>query len=387
MTSLYLHLPWCVRKCPYCDFNAHEGGSADLYQEYQQALIKDFTFEQQLFANTSVSVIETLFIGGGTPSLMTGQWYEDLFASLQKVMPFAHTIEASIEANPGTIERDSFSAYKAAGLNRVSLGVQSFDATQLTTLGRIHSASQAKNAFMEARNAGFDRINIDLMFGLPNQTVTAGLDDLQQAIDFDPEHISWYQLTIEPNTVFYSNPPLIDADISGELWLEGCKLLQDAGYIQYEVSAFAKPGEECRHNVNYWQFNDYLAIGAGAHGKWTDNNGQVLRYQKTRMPAHFIDRSQRIPTSDAVNPFIAQQSFLTTHELYTEFLLNRLRLFKPLDSAEFELKTQMPWAKFLHKAKPLVDLNLLIHDTHQQSLTLTPMGQGFLNDVLCRLTA
>ena len=269
--ALYIHVPWCVKKCPYCDFNSHElpiDTQLSMYEEYVEALLLDASMQQALVQGREIS---SIFIGGGTPSLLPIAQYQHLFSELRRIFRFAEDIEVTMEANPGTLEHAPFAQYLEVGINRLSIGVQSFAADKLTTLGRIHDPAQALTAIKAARSAGFDRVNVDLMHGLPQQTMNEALTDIKMAHEAGATHISWYQLTIEPNTVFYRSQPLLpDEDNLADIEQAGQVLLQQLGYSNYEVSAWAGASDKpCRHNINYWQFGDYLAIGAGAHGKVT----------------------------------------------------------------------------------------------------------------------
>lgn len=270
--SLYIHTPWCIHKCPYCDFNSHALRGQLPEEEYIHALLSDFKSQQYLIQNRS---IQTVFIGGGTPSLFSASSYKLLFKELRAMTPFDNEIEITLEANPGTIEQDRFAAYRECGINRLSIGVQSFQNEKLKQLQRIHSSEQAIKAINHCREVGFDNVNIDLMFGLPNQTINDGLSDLLTAISLNPSHLSWYQLTLEPHTAFHQNPPVLPADETiWELQQQGQQLLKENAFIQYEISAYAKTNRACRHNLNYWEFGDYIGIGAGAHGKITDINSK-----------------------------------------------------------------------------------------------------------------
>ena len=259
--SLYIHVPWCVRKCPYCDFNSHERSTEIPEQAYLQALIEDFQAETQQAGDRTIS---TIFIGGGTPSLMSGSFYRQLLDTIRQHSNLASDAEITLEANPGTVEQGRFEAYREAGINRLSIGVQSFNSQHLQALGRIHGANEAIHAATSARQAGFDNFNLDLMHGLPQQSEAQALEDLAQAIELKPSHLSWYELTIEPNTAFYSKPPQQpDLDMMADTEEAGFALLAKHNYQRYEVSAFAQPGRRCRHNLNYWQFGDYLGIEIG----------------------------------------------------------------------------------------------------------------------------
>ncbi|RTZ79468.1 MAG: YggW family oxidoreductase, partial [Gammaproteobacteria bacterium] len=272
--GLYVHIPWCVRKCPYCDFNSHAAQGELEEQAYVDALLTDLAREE-----AGGRVVETLFIGGGTPSLFSGEAITRLLQGIRDTLDLASDTEITLEANPGAVDAAHFEAYREAGVNRLSIGIQSFDGDALQRLGRIHDARQAVEAFETARAAGFENINLDLMFGLPQQKLEEALDDLRRAIALGPEHLSWYQLTLEPHTPFHRHPPPLPADdLVWEMQEQGLELLAKAGYGRYETSAHALVGWRCRHNLNYWRFGDYLGIGAGAHGKITA--GEVTRYWK-----------------------------------------------------------------------------------------------------------
>jgi oxygen-independent coproporphyrinogen-3 oxidase len=373
--SLYIHVPWCVRKCPYCDFNSHEAGPALPEAEYVQTLLTDL---QQDLALAQGREIRSVFIGGGTPSLFSPAAYEALFGELRRQLRFADAAEITLEANPGTVEQEKFRAYRALGINRLSIGVQSFAPAQLQALGRIHGREEALRAGEAARAAGFDNFNIDLMHGLPGQSVEAALDDLRQAIALQPTHLSWYQLTIEPNTVFYREPPVLpEDDILWAIQEAGQALLAEAGFSQYEVSAYARPGRECRHNRNYWEFGDYLAIGAGAHGKITRDGG-VWRYAKTRLPRDYL-------AAQASGRFSANPGFVKKDELVFEFMLNALRLRDGVPASLFSERTGLALAEIAAPLQALRDEGLLMADA--QRLACTATGFNYLNTVLQRFLA
>ncbi|MGL4563662.1 MAG: radical SAM family heme chaperone HemW, partial [Halioglobus sp.] len=283
--ALYIHLPWCERKCPYCDFNSHEARVIP-QEAYVDALLRDLEGDLGLARNRPVA---TLFIGGGTPSLFSPGVISRLLAGIGSLLQLSPGLEATMEANPGSAEAGKFAGFRAAGINRLSLGIQSFDDACLQALGRVHNSDQARAAIEYARAAGFASFNIDLMHGLPGQSAEAAETDLRTALAFAPPHLSWYQLTIEPNTVFHKRPPQLPSeDALADIQQAGEALLAAAGYGQYEVSAYSRPGLRCRHNLNYWSFGDYLGIGAGAHGKITDADGRIQRYHKTRQPADYL---------------------------------------------------------------------------------------------------
>lgn len=314
--SLYVHLPWCVRKCPYCDFNSHRAGDAPPRQRYIDALLADMQADSCLAAGRR---IDTIYMGGGTPSLFTPAEIDAILDQCRREFTLADNCEVSMEANPGTVEHGSLRSYREAGVNRLSIGAQSFSEESLRLLGRIHGPDEIRDAYAEASRAGFDSINVDLMFALPMQDLAGAKTDLDALLELAPAHISYYQLTLEPNTVFHERTPegLPDEDLAWEMQAQGQSLLEAAGYEHYEVSGFAKPGYRCRHNLNYWTFGDYLAVGAGAHGKVTDEQGQVRRYVKPANPLSYMQTAGRAGALD--DP-------LTGADIGFEFMLNALRL-------------------------------------------------------------
>ena len=367
--ALYVHVPWCVRKCPYCDFNSHEATTIP-EAEYVQALLRDL---QQDAALAQGRVIQSIFIGGGTPSLFSADSYAQLLQAIDRIVPIARNAEITLEANPGTFELQKFKGFHAAGINRLSVGVQSFNPQQLAALGRIHNRDEAIRAIGAAREVGFERLNIDLMHGLPQQSVSDALADLQQAVDLQPSHLSWYQLTIEPNTVFYSKPPrLPDDELLWDIDQAGKQFIAASGFAQYEISAYARPGFECAHNLNYWLFGDYLAIGAGAHGKITDlQTGTITRYNKTRLPKDYLA---------ADKPFTAQQTVVATDDLPFEFFMNAFRLNQPIPKALFEQRTGLALDVLRDPISAALNKGLVTESpTHWQT---TPQGQLFLNELL-----
>ncbi len=369
--SLYVHIPWCIRKCPYCDFNSHARAGELPLASYANALMNDLKQDAPLAQGRK---LESIFIGGGTPSLMPGELIADVIACASAVIGVANNCEITLEANPGTAEFQSFSAYQKAGVNRLSLGAQSFDATQLQKLGRIHSPQEITRAFSLARDAGIDNINLDLMFGLVKQTDTEALQDLSQAIDLKPEHISWYQLTIEKNTAFYSQPPVLpDDDALWEIQQAGQALLSSAGYQQYEISAYEKNVKPCKHNMNYWHFGDYMAIGAGAHGKITRLEQQeLIRYRKTRQPEHYLARSES--GTHTHTETVAAES------LAFEFMMNTLRLRRGAELCLFSERTGLPATYIEERLRELQNKELLEpSDTH---IRPTPLGLRYLNNLL-----
>lgn len=314
--ALYIHVPWCIRKCPYCDFNSHHAPTDLPEQQYIQALLADLSQELPAIWGRR---LESIFIGGGTPSLLSAESMDELLAGIRALIPFRPNLEITLEANPGTFEQEKFKGFREAGINRLSVGIQSFNPQHLQALGRVHNQAEALKAAELARYAGFDNFNLDLMFGLPKQSLEEALTDLQQAIALQPSHLSWYQLTLEPNTFFYKHPPVLpDDDLLVDMQYAGQALLQQAGFEQYEVSAYTQQ-QPCRHNLNYWEFGDYVGIGAGAHGKITDPFGQVTRHQKYRQPAQYL---QQVAQGQARS----ETQTLKPDDLKFEFMLNALRL-------------------------------------------------------------
>ncbi len=399
--ALYIHMPWCIKKCPYCDFNSHvvpapdsaiqglaeqqlqvfqaaksigaenispdSALSVQLEQAYLHALIQDAAQQQPLAQGRCIS---SIFIGGGTPSLISAKGYAWLFAQLKQLFIFSDDCEITLEANPGTLEHQPFADYLAAGINRLSLGVQTFDPEQLQRLGRVHNQDDAMQAIQRAREAGFERLNVDLMHGLPAQTQAQALYDLHTAIAQGATHISWYQLTIEPNTVFFrTQPTLPDDDALADIQQAGEDVLRQHGFVQYEVSAWAKE-LPCRHNVNYWQFGDYLAIGAGAHGKISQTNG-IYRFQKTRLPKDYLAQQ---PAS------MLNWQVITSADMPFEFMMNALRLKDGVPSHFYTARTGLSLAPLQATLNQLRQRGLLVSDPNL--LQCTPQGFNYLNDVL-----
>jgi len=367
--SLYIHVPWCVRKCPYCDFNSHAQDGALPETDYVARLLEDL--RQDLDA-VQGRELQSIFIGGGTPSLFSAEAFATLLEQIERLVPFASDIEITLEANPGTAEQDKFTGYRAAGINRLSIGVQSFNPGHLKVLGRIHDRSEAVRAADFARKAGFDNFNLDLMFALPGQSTAQALADLQQAIACAPTHLSWYQLTIEPNTEFYSRPPVVpEDDAVAEMQDAGMALLADHGYARYEISAYAQSGRQARHNLNYWLFGDYLGIGAGAHGKLTQADGSIQRTRKTRMPAHYLDRKRSL---------LAESRGIPTGELPFEFMMNALRLCEGCPAGLFEARTGLALATIAGKIALLQQRGLLLNNPDR--LQPSDTGLRYLNELL-----
>lgn len=378
--ALYVHVPWCVRKCPYCDFNSHGvGRGAELpEQAYLAALIADLDADLPLVSGRQVA---SVFIGGGTPSLMSPAFYRGLLEALDQRLTLAGDVEITLEANPGTLERGRFAGYRQAGINRLSLGVQSFQAAQLSALGRIHSGRDALAAFEEARAAGFDNLNLDLMHGLPGQTPALALDDLERALALGPEHLSWYQLTLEPNTEFHSHPPeLPREEVLWDIQDLGHERLQAAGFTRYEISAYARPGRQARHNLNYWRFGDYLGIGAGAHGKLSvaGPEGHVIeRRWKTRQPEAYL-RRHRDPRG-----FVAGRERIDVSELPLEFAMNALRLTEGVALSDWRDATGRPARVLLERLADARNKGLLVEDADR--LQASPRGLLFLNELLASI--
>ncbi|MBA4068352.1 MAG: YggW family oxidoreductase [Acinetobacter sp.] len=364
-------MPWCVRKCPYCDFNSHavpDGQlSLELEQEYLRALVEDFKTQVDFAQGRQ---IHSVFIGGGTPSLISAPGYQWLFDQLKAVIPFAEGCEITLEANPGTVEHDPFAGYLQAGINRLSIGVQSFNTEHLKRLGRIHSNEDAISAIGLAREAGFQRINVDLMHGLPEQTLEQALHDLKLAVEQGATHISWYQLTIEPNTVFFRTQPILPVDeVLEDIQEQGELYLKAQGFVNYEVSAWRKELPSA-HNLNYWQFGDYLAIGAGAHGKVTQPDG-VYRFQKTRLPKDYL---AKVPAEHV------QFKRIEDADLSFEFMMNALRLNQGVEAKLYAERTGLSLDTLDELLSSLRDRKLMVDD--QDRLSCTEQGHIFLNSVL-----
>lgn len=365
--SLYVHIPWCVKKCPYCDFNSHAAQAALPEDSYLKALLEDLPGEIQRAQGRR---LESIFFGGGTPSLLSAPFFTALLSALREQLEFSPAIEITLEANPGTAELCDFNQLAQAGVNRISLGVQSFNDVHLQQLGRIHSAAEVPQAVAKIRAAGIHNINLDLMHGLPGQTLEQARDDLTAAIALAPQHISWYQLTIEPNTIFYNRPPVLpEDDLLADIQAMGEEVLAAAGYAQYEVSAFAKPNKEAAHNINYWQFGDYLALGAGAHGKitWPD---RLERYAKTRLPKDYLAATQ----------FDASSTIVADEQKPFEFMMNGLRLRAGIPRAFWRERCGLPSAALDLAVAKLIKQGLMVVDEHVYRTT--DLGFRFLNTVL-----
>ena len=362
--SLYIHYPWCVKKCPYCDFNSHDG---EIQSGYIKALLKDLDNDLQYLQNR---YIHSIFIGGGTPSLMSINDAKELFNGLKMRLPISKDIEITLEVNPGTFEIEKFANFREVGINRLSIGVQSFNNDQLKFLGRIHSGEEAVNAIYEAKKVGFDNINIDLMYGLKNQSIKESKEDLIKAINLSPSHISFYQLTLEPNTLFAKFPPRLPNDEHiWEMGDKGARLLQSQGFNQYEVSAYSN--RPSHHNINYWEFGDYLGIGAGAHGKITDvNSKNIFRTLKPKSPNDYLKKFQKN---------VEKSTIKNIENVAFEFMLNGLRLKQGINTNLFESRT----GKSIEIIGPQIDeaINLGLLTKKDRQIKPSKKGFNFLNNL------
>ncbi len=369
--SLYIHIPWCIKKCPYCDFNSHEAHNDVPEKAYVTALLKDLETELPHIWGRPLS---SIFIGGGTPSLFSAEAIDSLLSGLRERLPLRPNMEITLESNPSTFEQERFNAYRESGINRLSIGIQSFSDSKLKALGRVHDATEALHAAAIAKQAGFENFNLDLMFGLPQQTTQQALEDLQKAIDCAPKHLSWYQLTIEENTLFHHSPPVLpDDEKLWELQKAGQALLANNGFNQYEVSAYAKKNNPCQHNINYWHYGDYLGIGAGAHGKLSMPDGSIIRHLKHRHPEQYMKqamlgepRSSTHCVEEKDRPF--------------EFMLNALRLKKGFTADLFTERTHLEFETVKPKLTLAVEKGLLF--TANSRYLPTPKGWAFLNNVM-----
>lgn len=367
--ALYVHIPWCIRKCPYCDFNSHAATPELPEQAYVAAVLADLDLD---LVHVHERQLESIFFGGGTPSLFSAAALQTLLEGIEQRIRFSPNIEITLEANPGTFEQEKFAAYRALGINRLSIGIQSFADSKLQALGRVHSGTEAIAAIAMARKAGFDNFNLDLMHGLPDQSPEEALADLQTAIDLSPSHLSWYQLTMEPNTVFWNKPPILpEDDVLWDIQEAGQALLAKHGYIQYEVSAYARAEAVAQHNVNYWSFGDFIGIGAGAHGKLSDPQGRIQRTWKTRQPNDYLNPDK---------PFLAGSATLAADDLPFEFLMNALRLSDGVELKLFSERTGLAIAALQDGLSQARQRGLLCSDPER--LAASAQGQLFLNDLL-----
>lgn len=371
--SLYIHIPWCEKKCPYCDFNSHLAKTEVNEAAYIDCLLNDLRLDLARYrSELAQRTLSTIFIGGGTPSLFSAQSFETLLAGIESMIGFAPDIEITSEANPGSSETEKFAGFKDAGVNRLSIGIQSFNQSHLQALGRAHNSNDALNAATSAHHAGFDNINLDLMFGLPDQTLEQGLDDIAQAIELKPTHLSCYQLTIEPNTLFHHNPPATPDDESlWELQIQLQRRIDDAGYRQYETSAYALNDRQCQHNLNYWQFGDYLGIGAGAHGKVTSQEGDIHRSWKIKHPASYMQQ---------IDTYNGGLELVKAERLPLDFMMNALRLTSGFELALFEQRTGLPLSKLEQRLERHQTMQLI--DIHEGHLTPTVRGRHLLDSML-----
>ncbi len=371
--SLYIHIPWCVRKCPYCDFNSHAQKTEHLPEDaYIESLLRDLDADVPYAQGRP---IESIFFGGGTPSLFSAQGIGKILRVVEARLALSNDCEITLEANPGTFEQAKFSGFREAGINRLSIGVQSFQDRHLKTLGRIHNSGEAQRAVGIAQQAGFDNFNIDLMHGLPSQTVAEALHDIENALSLGAQHLSWYQLTIEQNTAFYSAPPqLPDEEVLCDIAEAGWDSIKQHGLTQYEVSAYSRLGKQSRHNINYWQFGDYIGIGAGAHGKFTlPAEGRIIRSQKTRLPEHFMSK-------DSLN--ICKLNTLEYKDQTFEFMMNALRLREGVSIELFTERTLVDVAQLIPTWHQLRAEGLMVD--RDDRLATTERGALYLNAVLER---
>jgi putative oxygen-independent coproporphyrinogen III oxidase len=370
--SLYVHLPWCVRKCPYCDFNSYEARGALRDQEYVDALLRDLRAEAPFVEGRC---IETIFLGGGTPSLFSGAAIARLLDGVRAETALAADAEITLEANPGAVDAARFAAFRAAGVNRLSIGIQSFRNVQLRALGRVHDGVEAEAAVAIARAAGFENVNLDLMYGVPGDSIEGGIADLERALALEPAHISWYQLTLEPNTAFERKPPALpEDDVVAAIEQQGRALLARSGYGRYEISAYAREGRRCRHNLNYWQFGDYLGLGAGAHGKLTlAEAGAIARRAKARNP-----RTYELQAGNAAA--VTEERVTSAPQAALEFLMNALRLLDGVPSATFEARAGQPATALAVPRAAAETRGWLAPERH--ALRATPAGLEKLNRLL-----
>ncbi len=367
--SLYIHFPWCVKKCPYCDFNSFEQVADNVEGIYIEALIADLTDEKQRL--TAPVSLHSIFMGGGTPSLFSTTAIATILETINSLFPISLNTEITLEANPGTTDQKKFNGYYRAGVNRISIGVQSFGDVFLEKLGRVHSANDSKNAYVAAREAGFTNINLDLMHGLPGQTLTEAINDLKTAVLLGSEHLSWYQLTIEPNTYFHKYPPVLpDEDQLWDIYEQGLDYLTSEGFTRYEISAFSRQDRQCAHNLNYWSFGDYLGIGAGAHGKITTPGSpfSISRTTKTRSPTDYLKMANR------------KQVIVETDSIVLEFMMNTLRTKAGFTETQFEQRTGIKFAAIEDFVQNGIDKKLL--QSTSLGIAPTDFGLRYLDELL-----
>ncbi|ELR65314.1 coproporphyrinogen III oxidase [Photobacterium marinum] len=371
--SLYVHIPWCVQKCPYCDFNSHALKTDIPELDYIDALIDDLETDLKAYQlEDGHRSLHSIFIGGGTPSLISPEEIGRLLQAIEARIPFSPDIEITMEANPGTVEAGRFTAYREVGVNRISIGIQSFQDEKLKRLGRIHGRNEAIRAAQLAEEAGLNSFNVDLMHGLPDQSIEDALSDLKQAIALNPPHLSWYQLTIEPNTLFYSKPPTLpDDDDLWDIFEQGHQLLTEAGYVQYEISGYSKPGKQCQHNLNYWRFGDYLGIGCGSHGKISFADGTITRTVKVKHPRGYLNPEK---------PYLVQETQVDSDERPFEFFMNRFRLLESCPKQDFVERTGLPLSTIQAPIEWALSQNYL--EDSGDEWQITEHGKLFLNDLL-----
>ncbi|EKO3914906.1 radical SAM family heme chaperone HemW [Vibrio fluvialis] len=380
--SLYVHIPWCVQKCPYCDFNSHALKADIPEEEYIDALLEDLDTDIERYQLAGdPRLLHSIFIGGGTPSLISADGIGRLLRGIEARIAFKPDIEITMEANPGTIEAERFAGYRHVGVTRISIGVQSFEPDKLSRLGRIHGREEAVNAAKLAHQIGLNSFNLDLMHGLPDQTLDQALADLDRAIELAPPHLSWYQLTIEPNTMFYFKPPTLpDDDALWDIFDLGHQKLTEAGYVQYEISGYSKPGYQCQHNLNYWRFGDYLGIGCGSHGKLSFADGRIVRTTKVKHPRGYLAAYQNL-----AKPYLDSEQLVEDVDRPFEFFMNRFRLIEPCPKADFSATTGLPISVIQPTLDWAIEQGYLSdNDTHWQ---ITEKGKLFLNDLLAAFMA
>lgn len=375
--SLYVHIPWCVQKCPYCDFNSHALKDNIPEDAYIDALLEDLDTDIAKYRlNDAPRPLHSIFIGGGTPSLISADGIGRLLQGIEARIPFKTGIEITMEANPGSVEAQRFVGYRKAGVTRISIGVQSFEADKLERLGRIHGQQEAVDAAKLAHQIGLNSFNLDLMHGLPDQSIDQALADLDKAIELKPPHLSWYQLTIEPNTMFYYKPPTLpDDDDLWDIFERGHHKLTQAGYVQYEISGYSKPGYQCQHNLNYWRFGDYLGIGCGSHGKLSFADGRILRTTKVKHPRGYLAAYQNM-----VKPYLHTEQWVADRDRPFEFFMNRFRLMEACPKQDFIDTTGLALAQIAPTIDWALDKGYLTENaTHWQ---ISEKGKLFLNDLL-----